>query len=157
MRTTAIFKSILLNLLIAAGGINFATASTNASGLTSQYSCVMNRQIEAFTSNLIGGNGIGISLIFYLDYSKNTGSMNMTLVDKFGTTGALGSQKSSDFVFTDIKYSGVPNTYLLTGKLSDGSTTDIYYMPVNSGNTLIVSSVVVSASKAPWTGVCQKI
>lgn len=157
MRPTTFLKSILLNVLIAFSGINVATANTNASGLTGQYSCVINRQLDAFTSNLNGEDKVGLGMIFYIDYSKNTGSIIITLVDKFGTTGAVGNQKTSNFTFTEVKVPTVPNTYLATPKLPDGSTMDFFMMPVNSGNSILISSGGSVASKAPWTGICQKV
>jgi len=157
MRTVAIVNSILLNVLLACSGINSASANTNASGMTGQYSCVINRQVDAYTSNLNGGNGIGLGMIFYIDYSKNTGALIITSVDKFGTTGAVGNQKTSDFTFTEVKVSAVPNTYFATSRLPDGSSIDFFVMPVNNGNSLLITSGGSVASKAPWTGVCQKV
>lgn len=157
LKTVAIIKSILLNIFIASSAIDSASAGTNASGLSGQYSCVVNRQVDAYTSNLNGGNGIGIGMIFYIDYSKNTGSLIITSVDKFGTTGAVGNQKTSDFTFTEVKLSAIPNTYVATSRLTDGSSIDFFAMPVNSGNTILITSGGNVASKAPWSGVCQKV
>lgn len=157
-RTAAVVKSILLNLLMAGSGINFAIASTNDSGLTGQYSCVVNRQVDAHSANLSGENGIGVGIISYFDFSKKSGSMIMTLVDNFGVRGTVGSQKNMDFTFSEVKHASMPNTYLLTARLIDGSSTvDFFSMPVNGGNTLLITSGVNVASKAPWSGVCQKI
>ena len=117
----------------------------------------MSRNVDAYASNLNGGNGIGIGMIVFIDYPKKTGSLILTSVDKFGTTGANGNQKTDDFTFTEFKSAEVPNTYVITSRFADGSTSDLFSIPVNGGNTILVTSGGKDATKAPWTGVCQKI
>ena len=156
-KSLTIFQHILLSCLIVSSLHNSATANTISSGLTGQYSCLMSRLVDAYASNLIGGNGIGIGMIVYIDYPKKAGSLILTSVDKFGTSGAIGNQKSGDFTFVESKLTEVPNTYVITSRFTDGSTNELFTIPVNGGNTILVTSGGKEASRAPWTGVCQKI
>ena len=157
LQTITIFRYILLSCLTLSSLHNTVIANTNPSGLTGQYSCLMSRNVDAYASNLNGGNGIGIGMIVFIDYPKKTGSLILTSVDKFGTTGANGNQKTDDFTFTEFKSAEVPNTYVITSRFADGSTSDLFSIPVNGGNTILVTSGGKDATKAPWTGVCQKI
>jgi hypothetical protein len=133
-------------------------ASNTISGLTGQYSCLLNRQLVPYASNLTGGNGIGVTIIANLDYSKNTGSFGVFMADNFGKVGATGTLYNMSGTFTEVKYNPVPNAYKLIVSPSDGSSSmDLIIMPVNGGNSILIATGEREAAKAPWSGVCQKI
>lgn len=130
-------------------------ATPNPSGLTGQYSCVINKQHGPFNTKLNGSDGVGILVTSFFDFTKNSGSMILTMVNGFGTKTASSELVSIDFTFSETKHATAPNSYLLALKLSDNETTTFLSMPVNSKNTVLITSLDVS--KAPWTGVCQKL
>jgi hypothetical protein len=148
-------KLTVMFFLLAFGILKPALAADpNPSGLTGQYSCVMNRQHGPFNANLMGAGGVGILITGFFDYAKKSGSLLLTLVDNFGTKGITGEQVAIDFVFSETKHAKIPNKYVLTA-LIDNEYSSFLVMPVNSKNTLLITSA--DFKKAPWTGVCQKV
>jgi hypothetical protein len=152
-----VIRSKLLLLLASTMLMNTVQAATTASGLTGQYSCLLNRQLVPYVSSLTGGSSIGVTIIANIDYSKNSAAFGVFMADNFGKANAAGTLFNTAGTFTEIKYSPVPNAYKLIVSIADGSTVDLMIMPVNAGNSLLVSTGEREAAKAPWSGVCQKI
>ncbi len=150
-------KLISLLLLAIVGILKPAAAEPNPSGLTGQYSCVINRQHAPFSTNLNGAGGVGVMITGFFDYTKNSGSMIITGVNNFGTKSVNSEQESVDFTFTETKHPTVANTFNLTVKLPGNEIANFIHMPVNGKNTLMVTSSDNKSSKAPWNGICQKI
>lgn len=155
LRFTRLISVILITFFVF---LSSSQAGNTVSGLTGQYSCLLNRQLVPYASNLTGSSGIGVTIIGNIDYSKNTGAFGVFMADNFGKVGTTGTLYNMTGNFTEVKYTPVPNSYKLIISPNDGSNNmDLIVMPVNGGNSLLVTAGEIGAAKAPWSGVCQKI
>lgn len=160
-------NSKVVSLLVLSAAIWFAVthkfnearATTNPSGLTSKYGCVMSRASSGFATLWQGHNGIGINSMVYLDFSTNTGGAVTGVVNGYNTSTPTSSLTTSSGTFTET---AVPDSYnsvylLRFTDSRDASVMKFLTMPVNSGNTLLFTEVEDGQQSAPWNGVCQKI
>jgi hypothetical protein len=142
--------------------VKTAQATTNASGLTAQFGCMLNRNGSGYGAKWQGGNGIGTNLVMYLDYSNNTSKGLITQADNFNTTSVTTSTASFSTTFTETASTEVNNVYKVVHAVtnSDGSSggnATFVGILVNSGNTILISQVENGSPKASWSGVCQKV
>jgi len=132
-------------------GINYSNLMGLALELKLGKNYTNEQEIQLLYQNLFGHTAT-INEVAAIDTAIKNGK------DKFGTTEAIGNQKTGGFTFTEVKLASVPNTYVSNLIISGMSEPfDIFVMPVNSNNTLMITSGSSVASKAPWTGICQKI
>jgi len=139
-----------------------AIAATNASGLTGQYGCMMNRNGSGYATLWQGQNGISTGLIIYLDYSNNTAKGLLTMANDYNLSSVTTSTEKISTTFIEEEVGGVTKTYktVHTVTNSDGSPGGVATfigITVNSGNTILMTQVEEQRAKATWSGVCQKI
>lgn len=139
--------------------------------LAGQYGCLVNKNFGGYEARLEGSARVGYHYMMYFDFtSKKSETINIHLVDGFGTKDAKTNwaQGLSSDVYSslpgNISVNFVANSnsaYLVRNSLtSAGNTFVITYvvMPVNGGNTLLVSSGAGgNGDSTPFTGVCNKI
>lgn len=142
--------------------IKSANATANASGLTGQYGCMLNRNGSGYAALWQGHNGIGTNVIMYLDYSTNTGKGMTTYTDNFGTTSVQTGTTTFTTSFTEAAVPEVNSVYKFTHTItnadnSSGGTGTFIGILTNSSNTILLSQTENAQAKATWSGVCQKI
>jgi len=162
-KVVAIFILVVGTYFAFTHDVKTAQATTNPSGLTGQFGCLLNRNSLGYQTNWQNSpNNVGVGVIFYLDYATNTGKAQLTLVDSFnGNTPTTKTEKIST-TFTETAVDGVTSVYKLVHAVtnsdgSDGGTAQFIGIVVNSGNTILMSQVQNGVTKAPYSGVCQKV
>jgi hypothetical protein len=134
--------------------VKTAQATTNPSGLTGQYGCVLNRLTSGFNVAWTGAN-ITTSAVISLNYSDNSAKGLLIKVANYNQGGATTSTVSGTDSFTETAVSDVPNTYKYV--FGDTSTPPFVGIVVNSGNTILMTQVEHGSPKASFSGVCQKV
>jgi hypothetical protein len=139
-----------------------ANATSNPSGLTSQFGCMMNRNGSGYGALWQGHNGTWTNMISYIDFSNNTSKGLANQTDNYNTTSVTTSTKLFSTTFTETAVTGVTNTYKTVHSVtnpdgSDGGTATFIGILVNSGNTILMTQTEDGQAKATWSGVCQKI
>lgn len=142
--------------------VKTANATANASGLTGQYGCMLNRNGSGYAALWQGNDGIGTSAILYLDYSTNTGKGMTTFTDNYGTSSVQTGTGTFTTSFTETAVTEVNNVYKFTHTItnadgSSGGTGTFIGILTNSGNTILLSQTENAQPKATWSGVCQKV
>jgi hypothetical protein len=160
-KVVALFILVVGTYFAFTHDVKTAQATTNASGLTAQFGCMLNRNGSGYGAKWQGGNGIGTNVIMSLDYSTNTSKFMLTQTDNFNTTSATTSQATATTTFTEVASTDVNNVYKLTHTITNsdntsGGTATFLAVVVNSGNTILMTQVENGSPKASWSGVCQK-
>ena len=163
-KVVALFILVVGTYFAFTHDVKTAQATTNPSGLTAQFGCMLNRNGSGYGARWQGGNGIGTNAIMSLDFSTNTSKFMQTQTDNFNTTSATTSQVTATTTFTEVASTDVNNVYKLTHTITNssdgtlvGGTATFLGVVVNSGNTILVTQVENGSPKASWSGVCQKI
>jgi secreted protein with Ig-like and vWFA domain len=142
--------------------VKTAQATTNASGLSAQFGCMLNRNGSGYQTKWQGSSDIGTSLVVYMDFSTNTSKGLTTFTDNFNTSSVSTKTQSFTTTFTETAVAEVNNTYKVTHTVTNsdgtpGGTATFLGILVNSGNTVLMTQVENGVSKASWSGVCQKV
>ena len=141
--------------------------------LSGQYGCLVNKNLAGFDANLLGSTNVGYHYMWYLDFTNKKSQMvSLHMISNYGKSnavtsfapGASNAANSSggsgtlaiDANFAkDIAYV-VKNT--ITSPEGVNFVVTSVFMPVNGGNTLMVSSGTGgNGDSEPYTGVCNKI
>ncbi len=146
-------------------GLKNAKAAANPSGLTGKYGCMVNRNINGFGvlyNSLDSSYTIGMVATAIFDYDRNTVSTLSGEISNYNKINPLLTNYTSTGTFTEESITGHSGAYKSTITLTDTirnrtGTMTFISIPVNSGNTVLVTEVSDNTSNAPWTGVCQKI
>ena len=141
--------------------VKTVNAASNASGLTGQYGCMLNRNGSGYAVLWEGHDGIGTNVLLSLDFSSNTGKGMTTFTDDYGTLNVKTGTTTVSTTFTELAAPEVPNVYKWTHTItnadnSSGGTGTFIGILTNSGNTILMSQTEANNSKATWSGVCQK-
>jgi hypothetical protein len=142
--------------------VKTAQATTNASGLTAQFGCMLNRNGSGYGAKWDGSSSVGTNLIMSMDFSNNSTKGLITKAENYNRTNVTTTSETFTSSFTEVAVPEVNNTYKITHTItnSDGSaggTATFIGMLVNTGNTLLMTQVEHGSPKASWSGVCQKV
>lgn len=146
-------------------GMKTANASNSPSGLTGKYGCMLNRNFNGFINhyNTFSPNdsipSIATSII---DYDTKTIQAMSSMVKGFASsTNPQLSEDMSSGTFVETAISGYSGAYRLTSSLINSNNISgslkMIAIPVNSGNTVLITEISSGTTNAPWTGVCQKV
>ncbi len=161
-KVVALFVLVVGTYFAFTHDVKTAQATTNVSGLTGQFGCMMNRNGSGYGALWQGHNGTWTNMIVYVDYSNNTTKGMATQTDNYNTTSVTTSTKQFTATFTETAVTGVTGTYKTVHSVtnsdgSDGGTATFIGIVVNSGNTILMTQTEDGQAKATWSGVCQKV
>jgi hypothetical protein len=147
------------------GGLKKVNAATNPSGLTGKYGCMVNRNVNGFGilyNSLDSSYTIGLVATAIFDYDRNTVSTLSGEIANYNKMDPLLKNFTSEGTFTETSIPTHSGAYKSTITLTDTvrqktGTMTFISIPVNSGNTILITEISDNTSNAPWTGVCQKI
>lgn len=166
-----ISKIIAASILIGStafaisNGFKKAQATTNPSGLTGKYGCMMSSNVNGFGAlyqSLDSSYTFGLVATAIINYDNNTVSTLSGEISNYNKSNPKIYNYTSVGTFTEIAIPNHNGVYKATGTLTDvvrnrSGTMTFISIPVNSGNTILVTDISDNTSNAPWTGVCQKI
>jgi hypothetical protein len=160
-KVVALFILVVGTYFAFTHDVKTVQATTNPSGLTGQFGCMMTRNGSGYGA-LWQGHGTWTNMISYMDYSNNTTKDLATQTDNYNTTSVTTSTQQFTTTFTETAVSGVTATYktvhnVTNGDGSNGGTATFIGIVVNSGNTILMTQTEDGQAKATWSGVCQKI
>jgi hypothetical protein len=160
-KVVALFVLVVGTYFAFTHDVKTAQATTNVSGLTGQYGCMLNRNGSGY-GVLWQNDGVWTNMISYMDYSNNTTKNLATETDHYNTTNVSSSTQKFTTTFTETAVSEVTSTYktvhsITNGDGSNGGTATFIGIVVNSGNTILMTQTEDGQAKATWSGVCQKI
>ena len=172
------------NLKLAASFFLGATVATSvlflsplkaqsSNTLSGQYGCLVNKNLAGFEANLLGSNSVGYHYMWYLDFTNKKSQMvSLHMISNYGkntavTSFAPGASNSayssggSGTLAIDTNYAK-DMAYLVKNTITSPEGVNFVvtsvFMPVNGGNTLMVSSGTGgNGDSEPYTGVCNKI
>lgn len=162
---SACFILLLTIAFVYHGGLKKVNAATNPSGLTGKYGCMVNRNVNGFGSmynNLDSTNTIGLVATAIFDFDKNTVSTLSGEIANFNKADPVLKNFTSEGTFTEVAIPTHSGAFKSTVTLRDTvrnktGTMTFVSIPVNAGNTILITEISDNTSNAPWTGVCQKI
>lgn len=142
--------------------------------LSGQYGCLVNKNFAGFDAYLLGSSRVGYHYMWYLDFTNKTSQMvSLHLISNYGKSdaatfyapGASNSPYSGSSVsgsLSQVTRFPTVNAYLVRNTLTSPEGVSYVvtgvFMPVNGGNTLMVSSGAGgNGDSEPFTGVCNKI
>jgi hypothetical protein len=165
-------KSLLsLSLLIVSilivwhAGFRGVNASTSASGLTGKYGCMYNRNVNGFQGlyrSFDSTKSVALVATAIINYDSKTISTLSGEVSNWDGLNPEAQNFTSSGSFSESAVSNHSGAYEMAVTLTDPvrnktGTMKFITIPVNSGNTILVTEIGTNTSSAPWTGVCQKI
>lgn len=161
-KVVALFILVVGTYFAFTHDVKTAQATTNVSGLTGQYGCMLNRNGSGYGALWQGHNGISTSLVSYVDYGTNTSTGMLTMANSYNTTSVTTTTEKFTTTFTETAVAGVTSVYKLTNTVTNadgtpGGTATFIGIVVNSGNTILMTQTEEAQAKATWSGVCQKI
>lgn len=151
---------LIISYFLTSHNIKNANASSNPSGISNKYGCMISRSMSGFSTLYSNANNVGMNAMVYLDYSSNSFVAVIGNVSGFNSSSPTENSTTKVGTFVETVISNTNNvaySVQLTDSSNNQQSLRFITMPVNSGATILMTEVEESATSAPWNGVCQKI
>ncbi len=147
------FATIFTMGLVTAGLFKLPEARSSSSPFSGQYSCLINKNFGGW-SQVTTLNHELINAMAYVNFDTGTAQSFGNALNNTGTTNPVGLFEVYLPETVRVTPGPIPNSYVLEFIDANG-TTEYIGMPVNSGNSILMTKSDTNAPTA--SGICQKI